>query len=47
MSVWDNKEKDNLNYEIELFLETHTITDLLEIVFRCVRTKEEEYEGDE
>lgn len=38
-----NISKDNLENEMRSFLEEHTIYELLEIVQRCVRQKEEDY----
>jgi hypothetical protein len=46
MSVYDNADKDNLEYEIRTFLENHTITELLEIVQYCVSEKEEKLTDD-
>lgn len=43
MSAFDNEEKDNLEYEIRTFLETHTINDLLIIVNYCIDSKENGY----
>ena len=40
MSVFGNEEKDDLEYEVRTFLENHTITDLLEVVFYCIRSYE-------
>ena len=46
MSVFDNAEKDNLEYEIRTFLENHTIADLLYVVHYCVTEKEEKLTDD-
>lgn len=47
MSVFDNAEKDNLEYEIRNFLEERTITELLEVVKYCVEEKEDALRGNE
>lgn len=41
MSVFDNRSKDDLEMEIRNFLEENTITDLLEVVNWCIKSKEE------
>ena len=43
MSVFDNTEKDNLEFEIRTFLENHTIADLMEVVAWCIDGKEIDY----
>ena len=43
MSVFDNPDKDNLEMEIRLFLEEHTITELFEVIQWCVESKEDDY----
>lgn len=40
MSAFGNREKDNLEYEIRIFLETHKISELLDVVRYCVEDKE-------
>lgn len=40
MSAFGNCEKDNLEYEIRIFLETHKISELLDVVRYCVENKE-------
>ena len=36
MSMYDNAEKDELDYYISQFLENHTISELLYIVARAI-----------
>ena len=43
MSIFDNASKDDLEYEISTFLESHTITELLEVVKYCIESKEDTY----
>ena len=43
MSVFGNPDKDNLEMEIRLFLEEHTITELIDVVQWCVESKEDDY----
>ena len=43
MSRYDDNDKDGLAYELEEFLENHTIYELLKIVADAVATKESEY----
>jgi len=40
MSAFDNRSKDNLEYEIRTFLEDHSISELLEVVLWCIKEKE-------
>lgn len=42
MSVFGNRAKDDLEWEMRNFLEENTITDLLEVVKWCVENKEYE-----
>ena len=46
MSVFDNNDLDDLEYEIRTFLETHTISELLHVVKYCVEGKEDDYISD-
>ena len=43
MSIFDNANKDDLEYEISEFLESHTINELLEVVKYCIESKEDTY----
>lgn len=43
MSVFGDPDKDNLEMEIRLFLEEHTITELIDVVQWCVESKEDDY----
>ena len=40
MSRYGDYKKDDLSYEIDKFLESHSISELLEIVADCVETVE-------
>lgn len=40
MSRYGDYKKDNLSYEIDEFLESHSISELLEIVADCVQNVE-------
>lgn len=42
MSRYGDYKKDDLSYEIDKFLETHPISELLEIVADCVEIVESE-----
>lgn len=42
MSMYDNGDKDELNYYVEKFLENHSIAELLYIVTKAIELKEEE-----
>ena len=42
MSRYGDYKKDNLSYEIDEFLESHSISELLEIVAYCVEIVESE-----
>jgi len=42
MSYYDNDEKDYLKQEIDNFLEHHTISEFLKIVYDCVRDRDNE-----
>lgn len=42
MSAFGDYEKDNLEYEIRIFLENHKISELLDVVRYCVENKESE-----
>ena len=43
MSRYDNYELDNMIWELEEFLKTHSISDLLKLVQDAVKSKEEGY----
>ena len=43
MSVFDDASKDDLEFEIRTFLEEHTITELMQVVTYCIRSKEGDY----
>ena len=43
MSIFDNRDKDDLEYEISAFLEEHTIYDVLTVVNYCIESKESNY----
>ena len=43
MSAFGNDSKDNLVFEINCFLEDHSITELLEVVQYCIEYKEDDY----
>lgn len=46
MSAFGNDSKDNLVFEIDCFLEDHSITELLEVVQYCIESiesKEDDY----
>ena len=42
MSAFGNDEKDDVYYAVKNFLETHKISELLEIIQYCVESKENE-----
>lgn len=42
MSVFSDTDKNDLEYEIRTFLESHTISELLDVVKWCVEAKEME-----
>lgn len=41
MSRYDDNELDDMSYEIEDFLKTHSISQLLELVTYVIKMKEE------
>ena len=41
MSRYDDNELDDMSYEIEDFLKTHSISQLLELVTYVIKIKEE------
>ena len=41
MSMYDNNAKDNVYYEIELFLESHSVAELFDIVADAVRYRQD------
>lgn len=43
MSRYGDNELDDMSYEIEDFLKTHSISQLLELVTYIIKIKEEEY----
>lgn len=43
MSAFDNREWDNLEREIRLFLADHSIGNLMEIVKYCIEDKEDSF----
>ena len=43
MSRYDNYELDNMIWELEEFLKTHSISELLKLVRDAVESKEEGY----
>lgn len=43
MSRYDDYDKDDLIYELEKFLKTHTVSELLSLVRDAVVSKEEGY----
>ena len=43
MSRYDNSAKDDLSYELEEFLKTHTFSELLDLVKDVVEMKEKGY----
>lgn len=46
MSYYDNDEKDYLKQEIDNFLEHHTISEFLKIVYDCARDRDNENVAD-
>lgn len=41
MSAFDDVGKDNLEFEIRLFLNEHTIAELMQVVTYCIEEKEQ------
>lgn len=41
MSVFDDVGMDNLEIEIRLFLNEHTVSELMEVVTYCIEAKEQ------